>query len=717
MLDKQQKNEQSYKATDYWANEKPETLATELYKKIADYRRFIENTGLLRKYRKSYDVYFGYTSSSFFNSSSDVAAGGEEGELSLLKINHYRSLINHILTIIVASRPALDARATNTDMKSKAQTILANGILEYYMRDKRLERNLKIACEHGLLWGEGFIEMTWNVNLGTVYMKDPLSNKEIHEGDIEYSNPSGPMDVVREIGVHGFDNSDWVIVTRRINRHDLCAQYPTQADAIMGISPSGLDAYYNILPPGVPYDINIIQYFVFYHKKTQSVPQGRMTICASSTIVLFDGPLPYTNLPGGLPIFRIAPAEFFGTSFGYSPAWDIIGINESIDALYSTVLTNQTTFGVQNILVPKGHDLAYQQLTGGSNLLEYDPKLGKPEALNLTHTPPEIFNFTNKLEQVQGLLVGINDVTRGEPQASLKSGSALALVASQAIQFNSGLQASYIALMEDVGTGTIRFLQTYANTKRIAAIAGRRARFMIQEFSGDDLSEINRVTVDVSNPLSRTISGRLEMAKDLMQIPGLIKHADQYLQILETGTFQSMTQGPESELLTIDAENEMLLMGQNPPSLITDDHAMHVREHKAAVSSPDARMDQKVVQAVTQHIQGHIDLLKNADPAVLILTSQQPLPPTPPQAPPGPPPGPLPPSPQQSLSPGPINGPLVNHKIEAHGIQGQANIMNPVNPTQQEADKVHMPKLPKMPHNPMQNQIPSSIPPTGTPGK
>ena len=50
-------------------------------------------------------------------------------------------------------------------------------------------------------------------------------------------------------------------------------------------------------------------------------------------------------------------------------------------------------------------------------------------------------------------LSGVNSVARGNPEASLQSGTALAMVQSQALQFMSGLQQSYIQLIEDVGTG------------------------------------------------------------------------------------------------------------------------------------------------------------------------------------------------------------------------------------------------------------------------
>lgn len=686
----------------YWAAKPIDELCIEIDRRVGYYYQFMESAGLLRKFRKSYDLYMGYTSSSFFNSTSDVASGGEQGELSMIKVGHYRNLIQHMLVLTTASRPTLEAHATNTDMKSKAQTILANGILEYYLREKRLERLLKTACEHSLIWGEGYIHMSWDVNAGAPYGKDPVTGKTVNEGDISYKNPQGPMDVVRDVSVQNYNDSQWFTVIERVNRFDLMAKYPTKAMEINQIRPSAMDSFYNYMPPGIPYDNTTIALKIFYHKKTDSMPNGRMVHCLSDSCWLFDGPLPYSELPGGIPLFRMSPGEFYGTPFGYSSAWDIIGLSEVNDSLYSVVVTNQTSFGVQNVLTPKGGDIAYQQLTGGLNLIEYDPKLGKPESLNLTHTPPEIFKFIEHIEKTEGLLLGINDVIRGEPQASLKSGSALALVASQSIQFNSGLQASYIALLEDTGTGTIRMLQSFANTKRVASIAGRRAQYMLKEFSSNDLSEINRVVVDVANPLSRTISGRLEMAKDLLQIPGVIKHADQYIQLLETGSYRSLTQGPEDELLSIDSENEQILDGQEPVAILTDDHALHIREHKFSLATQDSRKDPKVVQAAMSHIQKHIDLLSNTDPRILMMTGQQPIPqPPPPQGAPGQQPqpsmqGPNPAQPQHPpLGSNPMQPP--NPKFSKAPLEGISNVANPTSPTEAKVQGVREAKLPRNP--------------------
>jgi hypothetical protein len=120
--------------------------------------------------------------------------------------------------------------------------------------------------------------------------------------------------------------------------------------------------------------------------------------------------------------------------------------------------------------------------------MEYDPAIGKPEAMNLTNTR---LRFSTSLECLKACLrrlSGVNSVARGNPEASLKSGAALALVQSMAIQFSQNLQQSYARLVEDVGTGTIKILQTYASVPRVAAIAGKSNRPLMKQFTGEDLT-------------------------------------------------------------------------------------------------------------------------------------------------------------------------------------------------------------------------------------
>jgi len=637
--------------TEYFASLPPKELSDAVIQRSDEYYRHIEKTGLLRKLQKSYDRYYGNSSTGIYNSSSEVGFGGEQGELALVRVNHYRNLAQHLLVMTTSDRPALECRSTNTDVKSMSQTVLGSGILDYYMRDKRLERHLKMACLDSILYGEGFVQVKWDTSLGAPYGVNPETGEKVYEGDLSFSNPAGPLDVIKDVNVNHIQDNNWYIVVERHNKFDLAAKYPEKAEEIININQSKkrFTEYEELLPEIIPYREQIKVYHL-YHKCTDAMPEGREFICLESDLWLFDGPLAYKDVPGGLPVFRMAPDNYFGTPFGYTQAWDLLGLCEVIDALYSTVVSNQLTFGVQNIIAPKGHDITYQQLAGGMNLLEYDPELGAPEALNLTKTPQEIFSFLKYLKEEIETLSGINSVVRGNPEASLKSGSALALVASQAIQFNSGLVAEYTALLEDVGMAIISILKTFAHSKRASSIAGKSKQYMMKHWTGQDLEHINRVIVDITNPMSKTIAGRLEIARDMLQIPGVIKSPEQYIQVVNTGKIEALLEGKEMELLNIKAEDELLQDGKPVQPIMTERHDAHIDSHSSLLSNPEAKKDPKVVQVTMDHIMSHINLLMTGNPILLQMRGQQSLsgmmPPGAPQqgpqggAPQGPPPGP-----------------------------------------------------------------------------
>jgi carbon monoxide dehydrogenase subunit G len=234
--------------------------------------------------------------------------------------------------------------------------------------------------------------------------------------------------------------------------------------------------------------------------------------------------------------------------------FDVFPIQEGINSLYSTIMTNQNAFGVQNLFVPRDSDIAIASLQAGMNIIEGN---SKPEPINFTQTPGEVFKFLEMLIQTAETISGVNSVARGNPEASLKSGTALALVQSMSLQFMSGLQQSYVKMIEDVGTALITMLKDFAVTPKVVALVGKNNRPLLKEFTGEEISSINRVVVDVGNPLSKTIAGRVQMAEQMLQM-NMFKNPQEYLQVINTGRLDAMFEGEMNELFLIRSENERL---------------------------------------------------------------------------------------------------------------------------------------------------------------
>lgn len=601
---------------EYFASKEAEKTASILLDKAHNWFNQLNTNGYLEKIRMMWAAYHG----AYYTDIGDghrVTFSGENYEMVNLPVNHLRNLASHMQTMITSNRPALQARATNTDYKSLVQTKLAEQLLDYYLREKDLENYLKRAVEYAIVMGSGYIKMEWNSTTGETYDFNEETKTPVYEGDVEFSNLS-PFDVVFDSTKETY-NHDWVLCRSFKNKYDLSAKYPEYKDKIEKLA-TKTEIYMYRFDAMTGESTDDVPVYEFYHKRTESMPDGRYLLFLDEKICLLDGPLPYRVLP----IFRISPADILGTPYGYTPLFDILPLQDTINSLYSIIATNQNAFGIQNIYVPRGSDITVSQLVGGLNVIEGNPQAGPPTPLNLTNTPKEVFEFLKLLVQDIETISGINSVARGNPEASLRSGASLALVQSMAIQFISGLQQSYVQLIEHVGTGLINTLKDYASVPRVAAIVGKNNRTFMKEFTGDDLSTVNRVIVDVGNPLSKTVAGRVQMAENLLQY-GLLKNPQQFITLINTGSLDALTEDTQTEMLLIKAENESLVSNQQVVAIATDDHNQHINCHKSVLADPDLRRDPELVQRTLSHIQEHIDLMRTTDPDLLQIIGVQPL--------------------------------------------------------------------------------------------
>ncbi len=598
----------------YFAAQPAEKLASTCLAKTQSFYNTQESNFYLDKLARMWEFYHGKFTDNASGDSHQIGFTGEQGELAQLSVNHFRNIAQHMLVMITANRPTMEARAVNTDYKSLAQTYLANGILDYYMREKKIEDAVRSVTEMAIVLGTGFIRLEWNATAGELYDFDPETGEKAQEGELEWSTHS-PFDVVFDGTKENWDN-EWMIVRTFKNKFNLMAKYPELAKKINGISTKNINAAYRITTFSND-STDDIPVYEFYHKKTEAMPEGRYCLFLESDIVLMDMPLPYRQIP----IFRISAGEFMGTPYGYSPMFDVYPIQEGINSTFSTIMTNQSAFGVQNLFVQRGSDLSINSLEGALNILEGN---SKPEALNLTQTPKEIFDFLQILIQSAETVSGVNSVARGDPQASLKSGTALALVQSMALQFISGLQNNYVKLIEQVGGGIINILKDYAKTPKTVALVGKNNRTFLKEFTSEDINAITRVFVSVGNPLARTTAGRVQMAQELLQMQQI--DARQYIQVIETGSLDSVVESDMQESLLIKQENEYLMEGKPVIAEMFDLHAEHIREHRAVMADPDIRRGDPALRlAVQAHMQEHIDFLRTVDPDLLMITKQQPL--------------------------------------------------------------------------------------------
>ena len=665
----------------YWCKPTIECVQS-LVKKASEYYQYITSTGKMALWRLCFEQY-----NRGFITLGSVSRGGVEGELLNLPINEFRNIVDHVIGLTTHDKLAFEPQPVNNDYTTAAQVTLAKGILGDYAKNKGMDAVCDHTAENAYIFGEGSVVKLFNENLGDLKFVDTDNQKIYRKGDIQFLEVN-PTNLIRDIHIQKFGDNQWFIVRLFVNKYDLAAQYPEKAREICEHSISqDWDNTRITATRGEKSDL--IPLFLAFHKKTSALPFGRMLVYLDGDCWLADGHLEYREFP----VYTNIPAPVESINFGYSVAFDLLPLQQVLDIIDGGCATNLSNFLVSNILVPDGCNLGVADLIGSMNLLKFNPQAGKPEALNLVEFPKEAVPFRAFIVQRMEVLAGINSTNRGQADEKITSGTMAALYASQSIHFNSRFQKSHSIFCGALATGILHDLQDHPEDIRTGLVAGKGNKSYLKEFYGSDVNMIDRVTVVVGSPFSQTDAGKVQMAQDLM---GSAKGLDprEYLEVIETGSLEPLTEGPHRELMFIKGENEKLSEGGMCKAALTDDDAIHIMEHKNVIADPGLRLsnDPKAASVVNntlthiaEHENNYVMKMKNR-PVLLQLLGQAP-PPPPPGAVPPPPPGkpgmpqrpPIPgkppmvgrapnvqPRPPQA-APGPIKRPLPKQQMPIQG--------------------------------------------------
>jgi hypothetical protein len=638
----------------YWALAEPTEMVNHLLARKETFYRFINHSPLFTKVLRLWQYYYNlYYDGAQDWGDMDILMGGDQGEQALISVNHLRSVIHLLVTYTTQNRPAWDVMAINSDSRALRQTRFARGLLNYYMEERRLEQLLRKCVEMSFVLMVGYLRAIWDPSLGRELASEGNPEEAgfnrgsvYREGDVFYDLPT-VFDVVHDFTLQDWSMNEWLFVRKPVNKWKLAALYPEKADRIIGYA-SDVRIIQDLDRVGQIYlsnDVNadFIDYWEFYHVPCPHLPYGRK-FCMTGDIDLSDD-----DWENDLPVYRMVAADFLLTCFGYSPGFDLMGVQEGINMLFSTLTTNINNFGQQKVWLRTGNTVNLAEIDAGCTVFQ---SKDKPEPLNLLPPPGNIENIANLFIQQIELTSGVNSVARGQPEASLRSGDALAIIDAKTTEYVSNPVANYYNLLSQIGTATIHLLQRHADSPRVASIAGVNNRSSLKIFSKEDLAEVDLVRVVAGHPFMRSLAGREHVAAQMIQA-GLVTK-EEYFTVLTTGELKPLTRAIESQLDVIHDENEILIVPQFDPNqlplglpqellvewvsknvklpqpLIHDDHVLHVKEHTAILDTTELRTHPVIAPQVLAHMKQHMELMFTPmaqELALLLGYAPAPLPP------------------------------------------------------------------------------------------
>jgi hypothetical protein len=638
----------------YWASVESAELPAVIDAKAQAFRERLERDGRLDVWRKSERTYYGLDGEGGWANSVAVTYGGDEGELVLARINHYRSITQAVIAMVTGARPAFTATAINSDVQSLEAASLARGVVDWAYRTKRIE-DLRIQqVERAVVSGEGYLHLRWDVHAGRVVpgataqrpvydqhgeqvfdevetpvsdpnapqppggMQEPpgvyetqrvprMESYERREGDVA-PEVLGPLQVVRDLDSRELR---YAIVPHRENVWDLASRYPQLREhliALRGQEQWARRVWGDDARQKPADDDDTIAVWCLYHPPCDALPKGRYALVAGPHVLVDEE----WKFGDELPIYDLLPMKQIDTEMGYSPMWDLLCLQELLDATITAMASSADAFGIQNIAAPKGADVSPEMVSRGLQLLEYDvvdnhPTGGAPTPLQLLAIPSDMYKLEDIYKRTMETLSGVNSVARGEPQSNLKSGAALALVQSLATHFQSVLQGQVTRNDERVGTGLLKLYQRFSPIPRLAEIVGKRNARSIREFTGQQLQGVQRVHVEL---MSTNLRGAGLMDLAMQQLTAGAIDLGQFYELLNTGRVEPLLsriadESPE-EIRQIMDENEELSSGRQVPVNDGDRDDIHIKHHRAVTYSPEVRRNQALLKVHAVHVLQHL---------------------------------------------------------------------------------------------------------------
>lgn len=615
----------------------PRDIVTDVLDRYRKVSYFLNNRGIMSRWVKSFNSYYGFYYSDP-KSNYGLGSAGPQGELVTVAVNQFRNLIQHTLALFTQNKVAFDVIPITSDVEGRNASIVGSSTLEYIFEQTKYSQELYKMAEAGLIMGTSFLKVDWKRNKNLVDIDEDM--QPVFSGELNLRSFL-PMDVLLEPFKDNFEEQDWVCTREIVNRFDLISKYPQLRKEILALNKVQdvqlADPYFIV-------DDNSVWQYKVYHKATMAVPTGRYLEFSSEETIYEDyrdNPYcninPKTMLPimgTGVPIVCFRPAITYGSAWGHTVAFDLLPLQDVKNLLTSTIVSNQAAYGVQNILVARGSNIDFADIATGQRVIEYTinadlgPTGGAPQILELLKTPPEIFQYNNKIDEEMEKVSGINGALRGTPPPQVGSGTAMALLTTQAQTFNTQVENAYVDCIQDIATLSLKTIAKFMAQTDLIDIVGLKENYAIPSFKAEELQKISKIKVLTGNAMSKSPAGRLAMAQDMLN-SGQITPT-QYTEVAQTGSLKNDMEDVTIEDALIQSENQQLMQGVPVEALQTDNHLKHIKQHLITLSHPDVRMDKEKQANIMKHLIAHQQfwvVLGAQNPQLLALITGSPIPP------------------------------------------------------------------------------------------
>jgi len=586
----------------------------------------LENQATTRhtEHKKNLEAYRGVTNLGKTSHRSRSESQLYLNQTNKFVVNHLHDITETKVSQMCRIKPSVEVLPTNDDYDDKNAASACKSLINHIWNNNDIDDLLRKMQRQCRIFGESYLFIEWDTEKGDLHpayvqARDMGAVIELmnSQGESQFDDHGVPKQIKKEVRIGDikyeilppwkvllqrktdFNDVDYCIKVSTVATEDLKKKYPKYSKKFQ--SDRNLKSVeIEQLTDRVLEDQTLV--YELYHKNTELVPGGLYAKFVKEAI-LDKTPLPYSH--GNLPFERLTdidvPDQLNGAS-GYDMVRPIQNMHNNLSTLLAK---NIYLTGHAKWVMPRGA-CKIEALGNDSTIVQYQGPV-PPQLIQTQPNPPEAYNFREMLVQEMGQVYGVQGVSRGNPPKGITAAVALQFLNEQEQERANSDVAKHNHLIQAVAEKTLAVCGDYyqIDDGRMLRILGTDNKFALRHFDSANLSKNYDIRIEVGTGLPESKAGRLQRIIEIMQLKPDLLSNERWIDLLDIGNTDKMTNLITAAVRSAESENEDLLAGRavsDPQDF--EDHILHWRTHTKAVQSRAFKEEVpiKEQQAMLEHI-------------------------------------------------------------------------------------------------------------------
>lgn len=543
-----------------------------------------------------------------------------------LIVNHLYEITENLVSKMNRIKPAVEVLPTNDEYTDKNAAKAVKFLVEHLWYINDMDRIMQQIHRLKYIFGEAFLFITWDENAGDIHpayvaakQADAMLNMVDENGDPILDNDGNPRyidfpvktgDVKYEVELpwkvllqekSKMEEVEWCMRVSSSHIEELKKDYPEKAKELKSDTNGALWDV-DPLEPSLPEDHVIV--VEFFHKPTKYLPVGAH-IKFTKTCVLMEEDYPYSH--GQLPFERLTdidiPAKLRGVSF-YD---QVRQIQQMHNNLSTQIAKNHFLVSSPKWVMPRGA-AKIEQLGNDITVVQYQGPV-PPQLVQMNPTPPEIFNFREKLKEELETLSGVFGISRGEPPKGVTAAVAMQFLNEQETERATTAIAKHNNFVRNMAIKTVGVAGDFyqPDDGRLLRILGKDNAYMLEALDTANLQRDYDIRINTSSALPQSKAAKLERILQVMQYKPELLSDERWVDLLDFGQDEKMTTLITAAVRAAESENEDIISGKPfGPAEEWEDHLTHWDVHVKAIQS--RYFKEEVPEELRHLMMDHIEL-------------------------------------------------------------------------------------------------------------